>query len=129
MNRFLYKHRLTICIAVFLMTWLTFYVNYVFIFPTPLRLENHFGFILYGFIFSVLTFLFILFKTKVASVLFLIGWGITLINLYIDLLTARIETGGSVGAALGFISNMILVIVLTILIELFVQVISKVRKR
>lgn len=112
-----------------MITLLSFYVNYVFIFQAPLVLENHLGFLLYSIVFSVIFFLYANFKAKVATGIFFVGWVMTLVNLYIDLLKARIETGGTVGAALGFLSNMILVFALSIILELFAQVISRITKR
>ncbi|MBS3972581.1 MAG: hypothetical protein KGZ84_06180 [Erysipelotrichia bacterium] len=124
-----FKHRFKIASFVFVITLLSFYVNYVFIFQTPLVLENHLGFLLYSFVFSVVFFLYANFKAKVATGIFFVGWVMTLVNLYIDLLKARIETGGTVGATLGFLSNMILVFALSIILELFAQVISRITKR
>lgn len=124
-----FKHRFKIASFVFVITLLSFYVNYVFIFQAPLVLENHLGFLLYSIVFSVFFFLYANFKAKVATGIFFVGWVMTLVNLYIDLLKARIETGGTVGAALGFLSNMILVFALSIILELFAQVISRITKR
>lgn len=79
---------------------------------------NHVGFVLYSFIFSLMIFIYSVFKAKIGSIDLFIGWVVTLINLYVDLLKARIETGGTLGTALGFISNMILVILFSLISEM-----------
>jgi uncharacterized PurR-regulated membrane protein YhhQ (DUF165 family) len=129
MTQKFFKHRFKLAVFVFVVTLLTFYINYVFIFQAPLTLENHFGFFLYSTIFSFTLFLYANFKTKVATGVFFVGWIFTLLNLYLDLLKARIETGGTVGATLGFLSNMMLIFALSLILELFAQVFARIIKR
>lgn len=124
----LFKQRFKLALGVFLITLLTFYVNYGLIFQAPLVFENHLGFFLYSFIFSGITFIFTQFKTRVASIVFLVGWAGALINLYLDLLRARIETGGTIGAALGLLTGMMLVLILSVSLELIAFVVSRFRK-
>ena len=66
---------------------------------------NHVGFVLYSFVFALMIFIYSIFKAKIGSIDLFIGWVVTLINLYVDLLKARIETGGTLGAALGFLQT------------------------
>lgn len=126
------KHAIKIAIAMFVITLAMFYVNYVIIFQAPLTPTNHFGFFLYSFGFALITFIYAHFRLTVGFTVFFFGWLFTLVQLYIDLLKARIETGGTAGAALGFIFNMAFVLIISIvaeglrqLIKLFVKTMSK----
>lgn len=126
------KHAVKISLAVFVITLAMFYINYVIIFKAPLTPTNHFGFFLYSFGFAVITFVYAHFKLTAGFTIFFFGWLFTLVQLYIDLLKARIETGGTVGAALGFIFNMAFVLIVSLiaeglrqLIKFFVKTMSK----
>lgn len=126
------KHAIKIAIAVFVITLAMFYINYVMIFQAPLIPANHFGFFLYSFGFALITFIYAHFRLTVGFTVFFFGWLFTLVQLYIDLLKARIETGGTAGAALGFIFNMAFVFIVSIiaeglrqLIKFFIRTMSK----
>ena len=105
MRTFLYNCRYIFSAIVFLITLSSFYINYVIVFQAPLKVVNHVGFVLYSFIFALMIFIYSVFKAKIGSTVLFIGWVVTLINLYVDLLKARIETGGTLGAALGFLQT------------------------
>lgn len=129
MRTFLYNRRYIFSAIVFLITLSSFYINYVIVFQAPLKVVNHVGFVLYSFIFALMIFIYSVFKAKIGSIVLFIGWVVTLINLYVDLLKARIETGGTLGAALGFLTNMILVILFSLISEMMAFAYIKITQR
>lgn len=129
MRTFLYNRRYIFSAIVFLITLSSFYINYVIVFKAPLKVANHVGFVLYSFIFALMIFIYSVFKAKIGSIVLFIGWVVTLINLYVDLLKARIETGGTLGAALGFLTNMILVILFSLISEMMAFAYIKITQR
>lgn len=129
MRTFLYNRRYIFSAIVFLITLSSFYINYVIVFQAPLKVVNHVGFVLYSFIFALMIFIYSVFKAKIGSIVLFIGWVVTLINLYVDLLKARIETGGTLGAALGFLTNIILVILFSLISEMMAFAYIKITQR
>lgn len=129
MRTFLYNRRYIFSAIVFLITLSSFYINYVIFFQAPLKVVNHVGSVLYSFIFALMIFIYSVFKAKIGSIVLFIGWVVTLINLYVDLLKARIETGGTLGAALGFLTNMILVILFSLISEMMAIAYIKITQR
>jgi uncharacterized PurR-regulated membrane protein YhhQ (DUF165 family) len=124
----LYKVKWFIAIGIMIITIATFYFNYTIVVKAPLTFTNHFGFFLYGFVFSLIALLLMTFKTRIASIIFIIGWASSLVLLYIELFKSLSNSHGTLGAALGFLSNMIFSIILAIILEIIVFVLNKLKK-
>lgn len=124
----LYKFKWFIALGIMIITIATFYFNYTIVVKAPLTTTNHFGFFLYGFVFSLISLLFMTLKTRLASMIFIIGWASSLVLLYIELLQSLSNSHGTLGAALGFLTNMMFAIIIAISLEVIIFFLSKLRK-
>lgn len=124
----LHKYKWFISLVIMIITIVTFYLNYTVVVEAPLTSTNHFGFFLYGFVFSLIALLFMTFKTKVASMIFILGWFVSLAALFIELLNSLTNSQGTLGAALGFLTNMIFTIILAIFLEIVAHFFYKLKK-
>ncbi len=124
----LHKYKWFISLGILVITIATFYFNYTVVVKAPLTTTNHFGFFLYGFVFSLIALLFMTFKTKLASIVFIIGWASSLILLYFELVRSLTNSYGTLGAALGFLSNIIFTMIFAIILEIIVQLLHKLKK-
>lgn len=124
----LHKYKWFISLGILIITIITLYFNYTVVVKAPLTTTNHFGFFLYGFVFSLIALIFMTFKTKLASIVFIIGWASSLILLYIELFRSLTNSHGTLGAALGFLSNIIFTMIFAITLEIIAQLFYKLKK-
>ncbi|MBS3991168.1 MAG: hypothetical protein KGZ51_03780 [Erysipelothrix sp.] len=129
MSLLLYKYRWFIAFGIMIITISTFYLNYTVVVKAPLTTTNHFGFFLYGFVFSLIALLFMSFKARIGSIVFIVGWVVSLVSLFIELLNSLNNSHGTLGAALGFLSNMMITIILAIVFEIVTHLVYKLKKK
>jgi hypothetical protein len=128
MSLLLHKYKWFIALGIMIITIATFYLNYTLVVKAPLTTTNHFGFFLYGFVFSLIALLFMSFKARIGSIIFILGWVVSLISLYIELLKSLNNSQGTLGAALGFLSSMMITIILAIVLEVVTHLFHKIKK-